>query len=44
MRPADVDMISIRCVESAEKGPDDTSVAAGEYEDAWVCINLGSDR
>ncbi|KAF8547191.1 hypothetical protein OG21DRAFT_1527322 [Imleria badia] len=37
--PADVDMIS-HCVESTERGPDDSLVAAGEYEDIWAYINF----
>ena len=40
--PADVDTIS-HCVESTEKGPDDTLVAAGEEEDIWAYINFDSD-
>ena len=40
--PADVDTIS-HCVESTEKGPDDTLVAAGEDEDIWAYINFDSD-
>ncbi|KIK80670.1 hypothetical protein PAXRUDRAFT_15653 [Paxillus rubicundulus Ve08.2h10] len=37
--PVDIDVIS-HCVESTEKGPDNTLVAAGEDEDIWAYINF----
>lgn len=37
--PAEVDSVSL-CVESTEKGPSNSLVAAGEYEDIWAFINF----
>ena len=37
--PAEVDSVPL-CVQSTEKGPNDSLVAAGEYEDIWAFINF----
>ena len=37
--PAKVDTTP-HCVDSTEKGPDNSLVAAGEYEDIWAFINF----
>jgi hypothetical protein len=37
--PAEVDTAA-HCVDSTEKGLDDSLMAAGEYEDIWAFINF----
>jgi hypothetical protein len=37
--PAEVDNVSL-CVTSTEKGPSNSLVAVGEYEDIWAFINF----